>query len=169
MGVLMGNPTAKEAGSYSRETDGEGQNSVHTILSTSGSSGPSVRPHCKGPLRESGLHERYSESRCASMGNCRLDPLYQGRSYYSSLPSLPLRRKSSSGSSEPSVRTQCKGPLQEPGLQGGYNESVCASMDNCCPARTCPVSGFASTRDLAALYMHLESHVHGTIAKSHSL
>ena len=57
--------------------------------SCSGSSGPSVRPQCKGPLRESGLREGYSESRCAPVDNCRSDVLYLDRGYYSSLPSLP--------------------------------------------------------------------------------
>ena len=75
--------------------------------------------------------EGYSESGSASMDNCGSDLLYQGRGHYFLLPSLPRRRKSSSGSSEPSMRTHCKGPLQEPGLQGGYSGSRCASLDNC--------------------------------------
>ena len=59
--------------------------------SSSGSSGPFVRPTCKGPLQEPRLQEGYNECRYSSMDNCRSDLLHQGRNYYSSLAGLPQR------------------------------------------------------------------------------
>ena len=38
-----------------------------------------------------------------------------------------------------------------------------------CPSRTCPALGCACTRDLAALYKHLELHVPGTVHHTDSL